>query len=95
VSARSTSCVLALALALAGCAETECDIAVDAIVEKATDCSLPQAELIDENRDNSCDDDEVEQLERQADCTAAASCAALNGSDTAGNREFNECVLGP
>jgi hypothetical protein len=87
--------LIALAMAVAGCEATECDIAVDAIVEKATECELPYADLIDEGRDNTCDDAEVAELERQAECTEAASCDALNGSDTAGNREFSECILAP
>lgn len=90
-----TCCLIALAVAVAGCEATECDIAVDAIVDKATECELPYADLIDENRDNTCDDAELAELERQAECTTAASCDALNGSDTAANRELNECVLAP
>jgi len=92
---RARLCLVALAAAFAGCEATECDIAVDAIVEKATECALPYADRLDQNRDNTCDDAELAELERQAECTAAATCDALNGFDTAANRDFSECVLGP
>lgn len=85
---------LGLALGSIGCEESRCDVALGTIEDKATECGLPYADSIDPGQ-GTCEDADAAELEQQADCTEAASCAALDGSDTAGNRVFSECVSSP
>ncbi len=86
--------ITGLLLIVAGCEESRCDVALGTIEDKATECGLPFADSIDPGQ-GTCEDADASDLERQADCTEAASCSALDGSDTAGHRVFSECVSAP
>ena len=85
--------VLLFVCAATGCDPTPCDDALERIQDAETNCPLvPDPERADASM--LCSEDDALVLERQADCVEAASCAALDGSDTAAHRALSECIAG-
>lgn len=83
---------------LVGCSQSECEIALESIQERARSCQVPNAEFFDdyvEDKARACEAADRDVLQRQASCTEAASCEALDGSDTAGNRAYTSCIHQP
>ena len=85
--------LLLVVSAVIGCDPTPCDEALERIHDAETNCPLvPDTERADVSM--VCSEEDAIALELQADCVEAATCAALDGSNTAAHRALSECIAG-